>query len=234
MMTMNDQLVVDYLANLRAATVDLPPGEREELVSNIAEHITTSLAEIAEPTESDVRTILDRLGDPASIAAEARGQSAPPSWATAGSTAAPARPAPGVLEWGGVVTLGVGSYLVPVIGTVAGLVMVSLSQWWTTSQKVVAAALSLSGAIALPLLLAGFWISGSTTVEHTGTPGPVVQYGMALAELGPAESSPGGPSIDVVFALLLAFGGLAVTGPLLAAVILAVQLNHRSRGQGHS
>lgn len=52
--------------------------------------------------------------------------------------ATPARP--GALEWIGVAMLGIGSYLLPVVGTIAGLIMISLSRWWTTRPKVVATA----------------------------------------------------------------------------------------------
>jgi uncharacterized membrane protein len=172
MTTMNDPLVAEYLGRLRAATADLPPGEREELVSSIAEHIAGSLAEADPPGEAAVRTILDRLGDPAAIAAEARGQSGGTSPARAPYPMphkAPARP--GLLEWGGVAMLGIGSYLLPVIGTVTGLVMVCLSTWWTTRQKIVAVVLSLLGALVVPVLVAAlFLVSRSTTNIEPGGP----------------------------------------------------------------
>jgi uncharacterized membrane protein len=167
MMTVTDRLVSDYLGHLRAATADLPPAEREELVASIAEHITTSLADLDEPGEADVRTILDRLGDPRAIAAEARGQSGGPYPAPV-----PPPERPGALEWVGVAMLGLGSYLLPVIGTVAGLVLVSMSKWWTTRQKAVAIALSLSGLIVVPLLLGAVFLAAPTQTGG-GTSGPV-------------------------------------------------------------
>src|SRR5262245_24522039 len=110
-----DQLVADYLERLRGATADLPAAEREELVESIAEHIATSMQELDPPNEAAVRTILDRLGDPAVIAAEARGQSSQPA-ATPAPLAQPADATrPGWLEWGGVAMLGIGSYLLPVV-----------------------------------------------------------------------------------------------------------------------
>ena len=142
-------LVADYLHRLRAQTADLPPEERDELVSSITEHITTSLAEIPEPSDADVRTLLDRLGSPAAIAAEAQRQS---------SSGPVTRPRPGALEWGGVAMLGLGSYLLPIIGTIAGLVMISMSPWWTGRQKLLAAAISLSGVILLPLIGVSFYL----------------------------------------------------------------------------
>jgi hypothetical protein len=48
--------------------------------------------------------------------------------------------------------LGIGSYLLPVIGTIAGLVMISLSRWWTTRQKLVAVALSVASFVVVLVL----------------------------------------------------------------------------------
>ncbi len=149
MRTTQHPLVAEYLHRLRAQTADLPPEERDELVSSIAEHITASLGEIAAPSEADVRTVLDRLGPAAAIAAEARRQS---------SGRPVIQPRPGALEWGGVAMLGIGSYLLPIIGTVAGLVMISLSPWWTGRQKLTAAAISLVGVILLPLAGVGYYL----------------------------------------------------------------------------
>ena len=166
-MISNEQLVAQYLDRLRAAAADLPPDEREELVSSISEHISTSLADMDAPSEADIRNLLDRLGDPAAIAADARAQfTSSDTPATpelpAPELPTPGPPAPGPLEWGGVVMLGVGSCLLPVIGTIAGLVMVALSRWWTTRQKVVAVALSLSGLVVLPLIAASILVVGRT------------------------------------------------------------------------
>jgi hypothetical protein len=173
-----DRLVSDYLDTVRAATQDLPAGERDELVANIAEHIATSMEELDEPNEAAVRTILEKLGDPAVIAAEARKQSNP--------AARDSAPKPGWLEWGGVAMLGIGSYLLPVIGTVAGLVMISLSRWWSTRQKVLAAVLSLAGAVVIPLVGFGvFFASGAT---QNGPSQPVVSGQPAEPAPSPTSS----------------------------------------------
>jgi len=76
-MTPIDSLVDSYLSAVARATADLPPQRREDLLTDLREHITTARAELTPETEAGVRTILDRLGDPASIAAEAR-QDEPP------------------------------------------------------------------------------------------------------------------------------------------------------------
>jgi uncharacterized membrane protein len=71
-MTLIDSLVDSYLRAVAQAAADLPPQHREDLLTDLREHITTARAELNPETEAGVRTILDRLGDPASIAAEAR------------------------------------------------------------------------------------------------------------------------------------------------------------------
>jgi hypothetical protein len=171
-----EQLVTEYLQRLRNATADLPTAERDELIANIAHHIATSIEDLDQPSEAAVRTVLEELGDPPVIAAKAREHS------SLLNTPPPRGKVPGWLEWGGVAILGIGSYLLPVIGTVAGLIMVSTSRWWSTRQKIVAAVLS-SGVCVI--VLVPFW------------------YVVA---------------------------GLALLGPLIAACILAVQLNRRRRG----
>ena len=183
-MTNHERLVAAYLESLRAAAADLSPDDRNELVSSISEHIATSLSEMDDPTEADVRNLLERLGEPGTIVADARAQLGTPP--TPGSLQAlddgSARAAkPGPLEWGGIVMLGVGSCLLPIIGTVAGLVMVSLSPWWTKRQKVTAAVLSLAGIVLVPLVAASFLLavradSGPMTPVIDYRPAPVLSH----------------------------------------------------------
>ncbi len=86
-MTSIDYLVDSYLGAVAQACADLSPRRREDLLTDLREHITTARAELEPETEAGVRTILDRLGDPASIAAEARQDepSQPPSMPAANS-----------------------------------------------------------------------------------------------------------------------------------------------------
>src|SRR5262249_4978318 len=66
-----DRLVEDYLGAVSYACRDLPPERRNDLVGDLREHIAAARAVLYQPTEAAVRTILDRLGEPATIAAEA-------------------------------------------------------------------------------------------------------------------------------------------------------------------
>ena len=55
MTTTENPLVRSYLARLDAALTKVPAAERRQIVDGIQEHATASLAELADPTEADVR-----------------------------------------------------------------------------------------------------------------------------------------------------------------------------------
>lgn len=68
----NDRLVEDYLRRLEAAAIaaELSPDRRAELVAEIREHVREALSG-DEPDEAAVRNVLERLGRPEDIAADA-------------------------------------------------------------------------------------------------------------------------------------------------------------------
>lgn len=66
-----DRLVEDYLGAVSYACADLDPQPRDELIEELRAHVAAARGALYEQTESAVRTILDRLGEPAAIAAEA-------------------------------------------------------------------------------------------------------------------------------------------------------------------
>jgi uncharacterized membrane protein len=68
----NDELIASYLARLESLSLSLSPGTRQDLLQDLREHITVQRAELTPETEAGVRSILDRLGDPAAIVAAAR------------------------------------------------------------------------------------------------------------------------------------------------------------------
>jgi uncharacterized membrane protein len=67
-----DLLVEEYLAAVASAGPDLPAHQRDDLLADLREHIASARADLTPETEAGMRTILARLGDPASIVAEAR------------------------------------------------------------------------------------------------------------------------------------------------------------------
>src|SRR4051794_3964011 len=106
-------LVADYLDRLEAELADLPPARSRELVTEIEDHIQAAQADVADPTDADVLTLLDRLGDPADIASEAREQP---------DVAQPVQPASSgrEIEPGALVMLLVGSVMLPLLGWLIG------------------------------------------------------------------------------------------------------------------
>jgi uncharacterized membrane protein len=66
-----DELVQDYLQRLHTALRPLPQSRREQLVSEITEHIEQGRVGAQGHSEAAVRELLDRLGEPEDIAAAA-------------------------------------------------------------------------------------------------------------------------------------------------------------------
>ena len=161
-MTTADTLVDTYLHDLEAELRDLPAAGRREILAEVGEHITAARAAQDTQSEAATRTVLERLGDPADIAAEARERF--------GIQAEPAKPATPWLEVMTLVAL-----VVPFLGWVVGAVLVWLSQRWTTRDKLI-------GTIGgLGWLVAGL----GTVMEPAGPGGPslgsTVVFGVIVA-----------------------------------------------------
>ena len=74
-----DQIVDEYLGRLKVALADLPPDRRQQLIVSITDHISEARSTLHANSEVAVRDILDRVGQPEDIAAEALGdQTTPP------------------------------------------------------------------------------------------------------------------------------------------------------------
>jgi hypothetical protein len=157
-MTTNlDSLVDRYLRDLEAELGDLPPDRRRELLDEVGEHIGAARAGLDIETEAAVRTVLERLGDPADIAAEARERFGVP--------ATPPRNGPPWLE---VVALAL--LVIPFLGWVAGVVLVWVSRRWTSRDKLIGTLGGL-GWVVGGLGTLSMSVRGSTAVG-SGPPGP--------------------------------------------------------------
>lgn len=66
-------LVDSYLRRLESELADVPESRRGEIMEEIRGHIADERSGLANESDADVMNLLDRLGDPADIAAEARG-----------------------------------------------------------------------------------------------------------------------------------------------------------------
>jgi uncharacterized coiled-coil protein SlyX len=172
MKSTTEQLVDDYLKRLKAETADLPRARRRELVEEISEHIAEARANLESENEAEVRNLLERLGEPADIAAEA-----------AERPDAPPRTKSG-LDVVALVLLLVGGVVLPLVGWLIGVVLLWVSETWTTREKLIGT-LVVPGGLALPLFLGAYGTSSELCVSYSD--GPVTCSGgpsLALKVLG--------------------------------------------------
>src|ERR1700740_346704 len=66
------QLVEGYLGRLELELLDLPSDRRREIVDCLRNHITDARTGLPRETDAALMNLLERLGDPAEIAAAAR------------------------------------------------------------------------------------------------------------------------------------------------------------------
>jgi hypothetical protein len=142
-----DPLVRDYLGRLDAASAGLPAGRRNELATEVREHIDAALADAGNADEVTVRNTLERLGSPEEIVAAEGGTPIRPepgatNRALVGGSALADSPW-GAFEVAAAVSLGLAwpALLLPFgplwwLGFgLAGLVLVWASAAWSSRQK---------------------------------------------------------------------------------------------------
>jgi hypothetical protein len=138
------QIIDGYLKRLDGELSTLPAGRRKELTGQIAEHIAQARSELADETDADLLTILDRVGEPEEIAAEAR------------TRLDISTTTPGPLEILALLLIGVGGAVFPVIPVawVLGTGLVWRSKAWTPREKYYRAYLPLVIGLAILLISA--------------------------------------------------------------------------------
>jgi hypothetical protein len=181
-----DQLVRDYLKRLDAELADLPRARRRELVQEISGHISEARADLPTETEAEIRTLLDRTGDPADIAVEAR------------ERFGVQRKRSGALEVVALILLLIGGVVIPVVGWLVGVVLLWVSEAWNTRDKLIGT-LVVPGGLLLPLGLALFATSSETCVQ-TST--------------GPSECTSGTSTLRIALAVALLVAPFVTTAYL--------------------
>lgn len=189
-----EQLIAEYLRRLDRELADLPRARRREVVEEIAQHIQEAGAQ----GEAATLNVLERLGDPAEIAAEARARfEIEPRQAGRAETAA-------------LVLLLVGGFVFAV-GWLVGLVLLWSSTVWSTRDKVIGT-LVFPGGLMLPFLLALTGGSSGTCISDTRHPTEVCTgASSALAQAG-----------------WIALFVVLVAGPFLTTFYLARRMRTRS------
>ncbi|HEY7283059.1 MAG TPA: hypothetical protein VID47_15840 [Actinomycetota bacterium] len=161
-----------YLRRLDAELGDLPKARRSEIVAEIREHVDAALEESPAATEADVRNVLERIGEPSEIAAEARARFGirPPR--------------AGGLEVWALILIPIGGLVVPVIGWIVGVALLWASRVWTTREKWIGTLIvpgGLAPAFFLTFYATSVEICRSRTVDGvskmvcTGGPSTAVQ-----------------------------------------------------------
>jgi uncharacterized membrane protein len=210
MSTTPDKLVERYLKHLEIELDDLPRDRRREIVDEIGGHITQARADLEQETEADVRNILEGLGDPAEIAADARERFEVPEPAAALSFK------PGAVEIGALIMLLIGGLVLPLLGWVIGVILLWVSNAWNVRDKIIGT-IFIPGGLGVPVALA---------LLATGTGGSVSCSPVANVRTGaiaPTAGCPDGGASTHYLAII------AVTVLLLAPILTTAYLAYRMR-----
>jgi uncharacterized membrane protein len=174
-----DKLIDRYLDDLREDVRDLPRRRQNELVAEIRDHIDSALAGMPTRDDANVRNVLERLGDPADIADEARERLGIP------------RSKAGLREIAAVILLLIGGILIPIIGWIIGLILLWSSPVWTSRDKLIGS-LIIPGGLMLPFEFFFFSTeecSGSGPCGPSGLEQAAITLGFALAVAAPIVTS---------------------------------------------
>jgi hypothetical protein len=141
-----ETLIADYRDRLSRATADLPPGRRAELLDDIDAHLREVTANARD--RASVLQVLDELGTPEKIADAARAESG----------TRPGRGGDRDLAYAydvfSVLALLLGGFVVPLVGWLAGVVMIWNGPRWTVVDRWIGT-LAWPAAIAPPVALFG-------------------------------------------------------------------------------
>jgi hypothetical protein len=194
-----ERLRRDFLEGLESAMAELPHGVATEIRGGIEEELDGLDAEATAAR-------IAQLGDPETIAREARAEvpaDASTAAALPGPSARPTAKAPLVDTRGyaiaSALVFAFGGFVIPVVGWFVGAVLVSSSTLWRRWEKVVAIVLPLVAAALIALVL---WIGSLlSSAGESGEPGynPLVP---PMSGLGLWHSG-----ILLVFVLIPAIGG---------------------------
>jgi hypothetical protein len=150
---MNDSelhpLAGDYLKRLKKISTHLPRARRIELLDEIAGHLREALP--AGASEAEAREVLERLGEPEQIVAEAAPEGEPPR--------------AGLREWLAIPLLLLGGFVV-LIGWFVGATLLWDSKVWTLRDKLIGTLILPGGLLPIVLLLT---ITTTTCSGSSGT-----------------------------------------------------------------
>jgi hypothetical protein len=165
-----DKLVRRYLAQLDAALGGIDASRRAEILADVRGHIEEGRTGRDPDDAASVRTLLDRVGDPAAIGAEA---GAPPPASGRWDAWAP---------W-----LIIFGFIASGLGWIAGVLILWASPTWSQRDKLIATIVPLAGLVALffgvvAALHTAASCPGGTTLASTTctTKGVTLPLGVAI------------------------------------------------------
>jgi uncharacterized membrane protein len=159
-MTVDSRQILDeYLRSLEDELHDLSPSDRAEIVLEVREHFEDARRELVDPTEADLRNIIERLGPPTEIAAEARQRLDVALPAAESSTPSVPPPTPRPTSAAG--PLEIAALILWVLWWPIGVILMALSPGWTRREKAVALVVELGFfAVLLGATLTPFYFTG--------------------------------------------------------------------------
>jgi uncharacterized membrane protein len=111
-----------YLAELDRAAMALPADRRAELLAQISSHLDAELADAT--SDDEARAVMERLGEPADVVAEAAADLVP----------APVAPRSPAAEIVALLLMTLGSFALPLIAPAAGVLVMRTTPRWTSTQ----------------------------------------------------------------------------------------------------
>jgi uncharacterized membrane protein len=204
-----DEITAGYLARLEAALAPVPEARRRELLDDVRGHIAEARSALTDETDADLLNILDRLGDPADMAAAelGRAESAPHAES----------PAPVHRRSRG---LDVAALILLVLVWPVGVVLLWMSDAWTTRDKLIGTLVPPGGYLGIlvlgPVVALGLFAPVCRTIYDDA--------GQVLSSTCPSAGAQNG--INLATVLLVIF---YLVGPILSAAYLAARLyRHRA------
>jgi uncharacterized membrane protein len=184
-----------YLRQLDFALSTLPWDQRNEIFTDISEHIQRELAAAGDDPAA-VDDVLQRVGDPHVIAQEA---GAPPAMSPLPPPPPPRRGRG--LEIAAILLISAGSFLVPFVGWIVGVALLWVSSRFTRADKMVGTLVPPFGFLApFFLLFAAGTASSGPCVSEFGGNGRTVTHCAATVHHG----LPAAVGIGIVLLLLAA------------------------------
>lgn len=204
-----DQIVAGYIAQLELALAGVPQSRRNEVVGEIREHISEARAKSAAETDADVYNVLERLGDPADIAAEAgtRVDDSPPARVTGG--------------WADIAA----AVLTPVFWPV-GVILLWISPAWSVRDKLIGTLVPPGGYIGTYVGMS-FALLFGTSVSPGGCSGGGDAAGNTYQSCAGVMALPGFVQVGLAAGGILVFLAWLML-PVLTGIYLGVRLR-RSR-----